>query len=90
MDEMDFYLSRCVKNWAGKQQPPKDGLLRLIMAAKSPPVQREKQIVRFVSYCKGLLFENQEFYIEGDWRMGPITQSRAWSFHLATNWRLAH
>jgi hypothetical protein len=32
-DEMDVFLSRCLKNWAAHQSPSKDGRERLLSAA---------------------------------------------------------
>ena len=90
MDEMDFYLSRCVKNWAASHCPPAGGRIRLLRAAASPPVQRERQLVRFLSYLKTLVSVGPDIYYEGEIYLGPITQSRAWSYHFATNIRLAN
>jgi hypothetical protein len=86
-DEMDFYLSRCVKNWAAQYHSPSYGRRRLLQAAASPPVQRERQIVRFLAGLKSWLIgsNEQEFYIEGDWVIGPVTQSRAWSYHVVAS-----
>jgi hypothetical protein len=89
MEEMDFYLSRCIKNWAATKRAPIGGRARLLEAASSPPVQRDRQIVRFITYVKVLLLVDREIYPEQGSYLGPFTQSRAWSFHFAANWRWA-
>lgn len=89
MDEMDYYLSRCIKNWAATKKAPIGGRVRLLDAASSPPVQRERQMVRLLTYFKALLLADREFYPEREFYLGPFTQSRAWSFHFAANWRWA-
>ena len=47
-DEMDVYLSRCIKNWASESQPPSDGRQQLLKAAALLPVQRESWIINLV------------------------------------------
>ena len=87
MDEMDFYIKRCVKNWAAKRQPPTRGRARLIKAASASLVQNDRQVVRFINYLKLWITVSQDIYSENDLYRGPITQSRAWSFHFAANCR---
>jgi len=87
MDEMDFYIKRCVKNWATKRQPPARGRARLIKAASASLIQDDRQLVRFLTYIKSSIMVSQDIYFENDLYRGPITQSRAWSFHFAANCR---
>lgn len=88
-DDMDGYLSRSLKNWAAKNQPPEDSRARLLQAAGSTPVQRDRQIIRVMTAVWSKLFGREWVYAEGDWLIGPHTHSRTWSFHIETNWRLA-
>ena len=88
-DEMDYYLSRSLKNWAAENQPPKGGRARLLSAAASPPVQRDRQIIRVMTTVWSTFFGRDWVYAEGDWLIGPQAHSRAWSLHVETNWRLA-
>ncbi len=88
-DEMDFYLSRCLKNWSAGEQPPPGSRARLLSAANSPPVQRDRQIIRILTTVWSGFFGREWVYAEGDWLLGPRTYSRVWSYHVATNWRLA-
>lgn len=88
-DEMDFYLSRSLKNWAATQRPPADDRARLLEAASSPPVQRDRQIIHVLTAVWSGFFGREWVYAEGDWFIGPHAYSRVWSLHVATNWRLA-
>jgi hypothetical protein len=88
MDEMDFYLSRCVKNWAASKHPPVNGRARLLRAAGSPPVQRDRQFMRFITYLKVMLMIGQDVYPEREF-FGPITKTSVWSFDHSANWRWA-
>jgi hypothetical protein len=89
MDETDFYLSRCIKNWAAGNQPPANGRGRLLQAASSPPVQRDRQIIRAMTTLWTKFFGREWVFAEGDWLIGPQAYSRTWSLHVVANWRLA-
>ena len=88
-DDMDFYLSRCLKNRAAKSQPPSDGRARLLQAANSPPVRRERQIIRIMTAIRNTFFGRDWAYPDADWFIGPRVHSRAWSLHVETNPRFA-
>jgi hypothetical protein len=88
-DDMDFYLSRCLKNWSANQKPP-DGVRALLLeAASSPPVQRDRQIISVLTTVWSKFFGRDWVYAEGDWFLGPQMYSRTWSLHWETNLRLA-
>jgi len=90
MDEMDFYLGTRMKNWAAAHQPPAGGRIRLLRAASSAPVQRDRLFVRFLSYIKMWFTIDQDIYSEGDFYLGSITQARALFYPFATDMRLAN
>jgi len=89
-DEMDVYLSRCIKNWASESQPPSGGRRQLMNAAALLPVQSENRLLSLVHTithrftCASYNFNTYEI-----WHGGPITQSPAWYFHVTLNWRTA-
>ena len=84
-DEMDFYLSRCVKNWAAQQQPPPGGRTRLLETASSPAIEQRRYFDRLLYAINLWLFTPDHTYHNHEWSIGPITQSRAWSFHLVAD-----
>lgn len=91
-DEMDFYLSRCLKNWAAESQPPRAARARLLRAASSPPVQGERMLSRFYSFIRTFIpygEERLEEYHDG-WVLAPYHQPRVWSFYFAASWRMAN
>jgi hypothetical protein len=79
-DQMDSYLSRCLKNWAARSRPPVDGKEKLLRAAVL-----DKR-------AAGSEFYSQPGYYpdpRNEYSLVPITQSRMWSFHMAMTFRLA-
>ena len=89
MEYRDEYLSKQLKNWAVTQQPPEDGLSSLLLSARNPQKKGRSGESRLGAIwglfgVDVVLFRRRE-----NVRLGPITQSRAWSFHLATANRFA-
>lgn len=75
-DRMDSYLSRCLKNWVARQPPaPRDRERLLKLAAQSADLEKSP------SHTIDSLLQRP-----GDW-LGPITQTRLWSFHIALDLR---
>ncbi len=91
-DEMDFYLSRCIKNWAARYQPPVDGRERLIQAASksSSMGMRSGYMVKVMTFLKTLFFGQPVLDLRGVLLAEPYSQTHIWSFDTATNWRLAN
>ena len=89
-DEMDIYLRHRLKNWVARQKPSQDVRERLLQAAKSTPVQDDWLIIRILHSISGVLFSGTAFHPRGEWKVNPATQSRIFSFHLATDWRWAY
>jgi hypothetical protein len=90
MEYRDEYLSKLLKNWAATHQPPEAGRSLLLLSARTSQVKRKAggwQLGSFWSVfgVDVVLFRKRESY----W-LGPITQSRAWTFHLATTNRFAY
>jgi len=92
-DELESYLSRCLKNWTAKYRPPGDGKARLIRRASLPPSPDEAYpFVRYFSaFLNRFANSNDLFYSQRNWQIvGPFTQSLVWSFHIENNHRLAN
>ena len=89
-DPSDRYVGLLIKSWAAEQYPPQDGRKQLLNGVLTtgvthPPV-RPFSIFRKI----WALFTRQSMtpWIFGDKWFGPYTQTKAWSFHLATDLRL--
>ena len=87
-EEMDRYLSRCLKNWTARWQPPGHGRQRLLNAAAKPAdIQRP-----FEHY---VLYKDRPLAIGGEsdplmaalysnrWLGGSFTLLQAWPLHMA-------
>lgn len=75
-DRMDSYLSRCLKNWVAQQPPaPRDRERLLKLAAQTADLEKSR------SKSKDLFLPRSS-----DW-LGPFTQTRLWSFHMALDLR---
>ncbi len=89
-DPSDRYVSLLIKSWAADQYPPVEGrkqLLRSVLASGITHSARRS----FSPFGKmRILFVRQTVYPWkfGDKWFGPYTQTKAWSFHLATDLRL--
>lgn len=87
IDDIDRYLAVCLKNWAAQQQPDSTLREQVIHQAAIPPMEGKNSIVR--ALWDWYLFHSAFRMPPGDWFFEPFTQSRAWSFHMATTGRLA-
>ena len=86
---MDAYISRCLKNWAAYRQPSADGRQRLLRAAAvGPDLYRTRLAPPIASIIRSILYTQPVIEPESDWLLTPFTQSRLWSFHMATSSRL--
>lgn len=88
-DDMDYYVGRCLKNWAAASQPPKSARARLLKAAGSPPVQGERQIMRIMTAIWSMFFGPDWVYPDADNLNGLQMQARPWFLHIDTYMRLA-
>ena len=83
--EMDVYIGRCMKNWAAFQKPAQGGRERLLRVASiRPDLYRTRLGLPIASTLKSLFYPQPVMDSEADWLFVPFTQSRVWSFHLAT------
>ncbi len=90
-DDIDIYLSKYLKNWAARQQPPVNGRRILLEKAASPLLQRQWRVTRLFTWIDTLCtYPAQEtLYYRNEWSMDPVTKSHIWSSHLITNIRIA-
>ena len=87
-DEMDVYLSRCIKNWVAKNYPPSDGCQQLVKAASLLPVRKPGRIknlwLSILDSCSSAPFDSN---IYENWSGVSINRANAWYFHFTLNWR---
>ena len=83
--EVDAYLSRCVKNWAAHNSAPENGRELLLRAARIQPEIFDSHRIFSINQLFKSIFYNQPIVEpDPDWLFVPFTQSRLWSFHVAT------
>jgi hypothetical protein len=88
--EMDVYIGRCMKNWAAFQKPAQGGRERLLRVASiRPDLYHTPLGLPIADMLKSLFYLQPVMEIEADGSFVPFTQSRVWSFHLATAPRVA-
>jgi hypothetical protein len=83
MTDDEIYLSRLLKNWAGQQQPPAELRERILQNAAAPPRYPRH---RFSRFARKNSFSLNLYRPLSGW-LGPFTDTRTWSFHLATTLR---
>ncbi len=90
-EEMDFFLSRSLKNWAAKFSPPKEARERLLQRASQTAHPQKRWFVRLLELIQPRPFEPYAFIYNGaEWVIAPRTHMQLWVFHMATGWRLAN
>ena len=81
----DHYLARNIKNWMANQRPPENGRARLLRQAAEMKANPQGKPV---TLQKLYALQCSAYHPRGEWLFGPITQTRLWSFHVATTYRL--
>lgn len=87
MDEhqVDDYVGRSLKNWAVQQPLPVDGRERLLRAARIRPEMFDgRRLPEVGKFLKSFFNAQPALEYQPDWLFVPFTQSRLWSFHVAT------
>jgi hypothetical protein len=86
-NEIDSLLSRYLKNWAAGHLTPVDGRERLLEKAATLHTTVRRNVHRGIDYD----FRAAEHHYSGagNWLVGPFSQSRLYSFHLSTIFRMA-
>ena len=85
-DEMDLYLSRCLKNSTARCQPPERGKERLLRSIISP-LWRSSTARRTSSspqVPKEFRPSDQVYYLPGKMMQSSFTLSLAWPVHIGT------
>jgi hypothetical protein len=83
-DGRDSFLSRHLKNWAVQQRPPAGARERLLETAASSSIPVDKTI--FSTFWTLIRLKMPD-HASNDRLLGPLTQSRLWSFHIALDLR---
>lgn len=86
--DLDVYISRSLKNWAAKNQPPKIGRARLMQAVKGPPGRSNNLLQEFFEFLFSPILP--VIRLEDEWLVDSVSQSRTWFAHIASSWRLSH
>jgi hypothetical protein len=84
-DGRDSFLSRYLKNWAIQQQPPAGARERLLKTAAGPSIPSDTTIT---STFWALFRQKMPDRSSEDRFLGPLTQTRLWSFHMAMDLHL--
>jgi hypothetical protein len=90
-DEIDVYISRCLKNWSAKYRPPADSKLNIMRAAGYPPVDDMGSVAHFfTTFANRWSSPGEQLYSQRHWGLtGPFNQSISLSFHLVTQQKMA-
>lgn len=86
---MDLYLSRSLKNWAARRQPPTRGKERLLRAIVAPHWLSARPSSGALQPPKEFHPSDQAVYLPGIMMKGSFTLSLAWPVHIATLVNLA-
>lgn len=80
-DDMDLYLSRCLKNWAAQQQPPANQRARLLLLATAPaPEYFDESDLDPLVVPKRFTAPREFFHPYVDRSVTPF--SLVWAFHI--------
>jgi len=87
IEDIDSLLSRYLKNWAARHHPPVEGREQLLQRAASSYSPPKRNLYRGIDYD----FRGAEYLYRNpaNWPVGPFSQSRLYSFHIATIFRMA-
>lgn len=93
-DDLDLYLSRCIKNWAARHPIRKDGRERLLRAAAFYPPMLENHIPWSLVDVLIKFFAPQnhdyQFISPLDGAISPpIALDQIWSWEFAPSWRMS-
>lgn len=87
-DNMDGYLSRTIKNWAARQRVPAGGRELLLQTAARPnPPPQSLALMDLLDLLQRAFFGPANLKHD-EAALGPFSQSRTWSFHVATSMRM--
>ena len=91
-DEMDVYLSRCLKNWAARRQPPARGKERLLRALILPTWRSStaRRLSGSPQPPKEYRPSDQVVFLPGIMMHSSFTLSLAWPVHIGTLVNVSH
>jgi len=87
-DDLDAYIRHGLRNWSASQPLPAGGRQRLLKTAAGFPEDHDRTTYQS-SIWRKFSTPTTAYPIFGDRFLGPLTQSRFWSLHLAYSLRLA-
>lgn len=88
-DEMDSYLSRCLKNATARCQPPVRGKERLFRAIIAPRWRSARRLSGSPQPPKEFSPSDQVVYLPGNLMQSSFTLSLAWPVHIGLLTNLA-
>jgi hypothetical protein len=90
-DEMDSYLSRSLKNWAARRQPPPHGKEHLLRAIVAPRWRSAtaKRLAGSPQPPREFTPSGETVYLPGIMMRGSFTLSLAWPVHIGSLINLA-
>jgi hypothetical protein len=83
-DEMDLYLSRCLKNATARCQPPARGKERLFRAIISPRWRSIRRSASSPQVPKEFRPSDQVVFLPSNLMQTSFTLSLAWPVHIGT------
>jgi hypothetical protein len=87
MNEIDSLLSRYLKNWTAGHPVPADVRKSLLEKAAGLQTPAKRNVLPGIDYdFRGA---EQHYRGSGNWLIGPFSQSRLYSFHFSTIYRMA-
>jgi hypothetical protein len=85
-DPFDREMRQRLQRWALNQELPATGRQRLLNAAAQPLATEPSRFLLWLE--KWSPAPRSSYRPFGERLVGPFTQTKAWSFHLATSYRL--
>lgn len=83
-DDMDLYLSRCLKNSTARIQPPARGKERLFRAIIAPRWRSVKRLAGSPQPPREFHPSDQVVFLPGNLMQSSFTLSLAWPVHIGT------
>jgi hypothetical protein len=87
-DQMDDYIKRRLKNWAGTVRPDPSERKQILLLAMSSIDSNEHMLPKIVRAWLEFFRMDWFFYMENEWMINHHASLRLASYHVATNGHL--